>query len=183
MLVRMTEPTAPPRRRAALTVLLVLVLGGLVAGGVVIFGGGHRKAAAPKPSPSATLRPTPAPSPSPTPFDPNAIPAGTCFDSPGLSKISTVTVVPCAGPHDAESVAVIALPLGISTASALLTATSTGCGHLLTTAWDRQPDKTALHVWNRYPDLTAYQAGHVHATCAISASISVGGAKLTAPLR
>jgi hypothetical protein len=184
MLVRMTEPTAGSRRRTGLLLIAVLVLAGLVAGGVVVFGGGgHSKAAASRPTPSPSPASSPTPSSSPTPFDPNAIPAGTCFDSPGLSNTTTVRVVPCTGPHDAESVAVITLPKGLTAAGALLRATSTGCSRPLTTAWDRQPDKTSLHVWNRYPDLAAYRAGNVRATCAISASIDPGGAKLTAPLR
>jgi hypothetical protein len=174
----MTQPTRPSRRRTALLVL-GLLLAGLVAGGFALFGGSPKHpAAAPRPAPAPTPRATPSPSPSP--FDPNAIPAGTCFNSPGLSDISTVQVVPCTGPHDAESVSVITLPSGLASASALLTAT---CSHPLTAKWDLQPDRTALHVWNRYPDITEYRAGHVHATCAISASITVGGTKLHAPLR
>ncbi|MER8182517.1 hypothetical protein [Kitasatospora sp. NPDC094015] len=168
------------QRRVVATVVAVVVL---VVGAAVLLWpeGGHRVAAPPPPSPS------PSASPSPTPTEvlpyPYFLP-GTCLDHPQLSEqVTRAEERPCAQPHDAEAIANVVLPDGLTSDTLIGRALRDLCKAPLAEWEQRQGGGGPYYGFPLGPYLQYYQQGMHKATCTLAVSDHQGGQKLTGSLR
>ncbi|MFJ1752619.1 hypothetical protein [Kitasatospora sp. NPDC088134] len=92
--------------------LLASAAAAVTAATVLLWPDPHHPAAAPPPPPPSA---SPTPSPTPTKTYPYPFyPVNTCFLIPSYSDVKDYTVVPCDQPHDAQTVAAIKLPEGLT---------------------------------------------------------------------
>ncbi|WP_037577419.1 hypothetical protein [Phaeacidiphilus oryzae] len=153
-------------------VIAAIVVVVLVEGG----GGPKRRAAAPPVTARARVSASPS-----VARDPLA--AGVCFDAPGLSGVSRITVRSCRVAHDAESVGHFPLPAGLSTIGKVYAAGERVCEKPINSAYARQHRASGLFPYRHYPTLAEYRSGQHQVLCALAASDAPHGAKLDAPLR
>ncbi|GGV26335.1 hypothetical protein GCM10010495_47920 [Kitasatospora herbaricolor] len=185
-----TEPppaaSRPPRGLVlAVAAVLVLLLG---VTATVLLWPEHRPVALPPPAPSPTVS-TPAPTPTPTPTPSKVLPypffpVGTCLDHPQLSKAITKSEArPCEGSHDAESIATVLLPEGLTSDSQIGRALREACATAVDAAEKRQGGGGPYYGFPLGPYLAYYQQGMRDATCTLAVSNKQGGTKLTGQLR
>ncbi len=177
-------PAAPrPSRGLVLTVSAVLVLLLAVVATAVLWP--QDKPVALPPPPSASPSPSPTPTATPTKVLPYPFfTVGACLDLPQLSKVITKAEArPCEGAHDAEAIADVLLPEGLTSDSQIGRALLEVCKAAVDTAEKLQGDTGPYYSRPLGPYLAYYQQGMRDATCTLAVSTRQGGRKLTGPLR
>ncbi|AUG76647.1 hypothetical protein CFP65_1770 [Kitasatospora sp. MMS16-BH015] len=165
-------------RRAAVAVTVLVVLAGVV---VLLWPAPKKKAALPPPPPPSSSAPAPSPSAPKLPYPWFA--AGTCYDHPQLSKVITSAEArPCTGDHDAEAIANVKLPEGLTTDLAIGRALRELC-KAPAAEWQQRQGGGTFYTYPVTPDLTFYTQGYRDATCGLAVSNHQDGEKLHAPLR
>ncbi len=183
-------PAAPrPSRGLVLAVAAVLAVLLAVVATVLLWPEKRPVALPPPPTPSPTATPTPTPAPTPTPTPAKVLPypfftVGTCLDHPQLSRtVTKAEARPCEGSHDAEAVADVLLPEGLTSDSQIGKALREVCKSAFDEAELRQGGGGPYYGFPLGPYLAYYQQGMRDATCALAAGNKQGGAKLTGHLK
>jgi hypothetical protein len=171
-------PERSPGSRGRWVVAVVAVLA-VAAGGAMLLWPQRKKAL--PPPPRALVTSTPSPSPSkvlPYPW----FAAGTCYDHPQLSPVIThAEARPCTQDHDAESIANVLLPDGLTSDFVIGKTLRELCKDPVAAAEARQGGGT-FYTYPITPDLTYYKQGYRDATCGLAVSDHQGGTKLHGPL-
>ncbi|WP_371482251.1 hypothetical protein [Kitasatospora sp. NBC_00315] len=180
------QPPAAPRPSRGLVLAVLAVLALLLAVVATVALWPRTKPVAQPPPPSASPSPTPSPTPTPTPTKVLPYPfftVGTCLDHPQLSKVITKAEArPCEGPHDAEAIADVLLPEGLTSDSQIGRALLVACKAAVDAAEQRQGDTGPYYSRPLGPYLAYYQQGMRDATCTLAASNKQDGRKLTGHL-
>lgn len=96
-------------------------------------------------------------------------------------EVESVKVVPCAGPHDGEVMAVFKLPGGaMPSDKTMTTVASAQCKRLMTPRINRDPARNGLATSYYYPTADSWRAGDRDVTCVAVAAAE--GKKLTRKL-
>lgn len=202
-------PPPPPSggngAKVAAIVVAVVLVAGLVVGGIILTakgGGGDAKAkgkSSPSPSVTSSAPSAAAGEPGsdlsgPTPSADPSLPAdervpyvvlkpGQCFDHPSLTTgISTVVTRLCAGTHDGEVISNATLTGSFDTEQAIQDKAKDLCESTAQQRVGSISDGRTYYSYVLYPAKRTYDHGQNQITCAITRSITPGGAKLTAPL-